>query len=116
MNCIYFPFLAAPRFLADPSAYADLKLVAGDRLSINAEFLAFPNPMVKLMSQNGAEVDMEKFKCKIDGQQVLLEIEDAKRELSGKYSIILENSFGKASLALNITVLSEKKIFFITFL
>jgi len=100
-------FPAGPRFTKDSSACAERTLSAGETLSIEAEFLAYPPPSVKLTSETESQLNNERVRCTAVENKVQFVIQETKSEDSGKYGVVLENPFGMAVLGVKVNVLCE---------
>lgn len=103
----FFSFPAGPCFTKDSSTYSERTLSAGETLFVEAEYLAYPLPLVKLTSETESQLNEERVECTVVGNKVRFVIQETKSEDSGKYGVVLENSFGMAVLGIKVNVLCE---------
>ena len=92
----------------DVGAVRDITVKAGQDFSINVPFTAFPKPTAN-WSINNDDVDATdaRFMQKTADDYTQLVCTKAKREYTGKYSLLLKNSCGFDTVSCNVRVLDR---------
>ena len=121
MGTVYFYlqslfYLAAPPKFTFASLEDSMTLKAGQSTAIEIPFCGHPQPKVKWTFNGGKFTDAKRIKDETIYNMTSLTLAKVIRKDTGKYTVTMENEFGKASVSININVLgmyekSEKYIF-----
>ncbi|CAN8010311.1 unnamed protein product, partial [Ixodes pacificus] len=101
--------VAKPRKLAptlDKSALKDIKVRAGRPINFTVPIKGEPTPNVDWLVHD-KQVHDKRIEVTNTANQTILDIASSVRSDSGKYTLVLENSFGKTSASANVTVLDR---------
>ena len=104
---MYEIFVAVPPSFTLDDSVKNITLKAGESKIIEIPIVGSPQPKATWQYKKGDLPDLKRYKTQTITNMTCLTLGKVRREESGPYTLTLENSLGKATVTINLTVLGK---------